>query len=425
MTPMMNEQVGADGVDADNILLRGLGPISTRSEAIATMMELPTMPRRIGDMPRESRLLHLMSLRDFHVPSREQVRLHETINLMVRQGYRYRNPASSNVWGNISGEARRGKMPRAPAFGSAVEGLSGTGKTEACLRCLNLFPSQVFVHDKFPRLVGSSQQVVWLSVDAPSSGKASDLARGLMMEWDRTTGGNRFAEALARRKLDGMRMLDEWRQVAIANFLGILHIDEVQNFFKLSTLEQRRKRTSGSAAPQLSIVEDQCIKWILTLMNTWQIPLLLSGTPDGINAITKRLSNLERIVTSGYHPFTNFQSAKDPAYREMFLSTLGRFQYVRNKLPIDDGLADLVLELTGGVQRLIIALWIAAHRIAFERTSDDLRLEDFRVAAKTYLAPLAPAVAALRGNQPDRMARYEDLIPRDSSYWSNFWDLAP
>ena len=70
---------------------------------------------------------------------------------------------------------------------------------------------------------------------------------------------------------------------------------------------------------------------------------------------------------------------------------------------------------------MIIALWIAAHRVAFERTEDDLRLEDFRVAADTYLAPVAPAVAALRSNDPKRMGRYEDLAPRDHGFWSQFW----
>lgn len=37
----------------------------------------------------------------------------------------------------------------------------------------------------------------------------------------------------------------------------------------------------------------------LYLTNSGQIPLLVSGTPDGIGALTKRLSTLERITTMG------------------------------------------------------------------------------------------------------------------------------
>ncbi len=59
---------------------------------------------------------------------------------------------------------------------------------------------------------------------------------------------------------------------------------------------------------------------------------------------------------------------------------------------------------------------IAAHRVAFERaSSDDFQLDDFRKVASTGLAPVAPAIAALQSGDPSRMARYDDLIPRDTA----------
>ena len=93
----------------------------------------------------------------------------------------------------------------------------------------------------------------------------------------------------------------------------------------------------------------------------------------------------------------------------------------RRSCPVDDGLAALIVDLTGGIQRLIIALWIAAHRVAFERKDDDLRIEDFTTAARTWLAPLAPAVAAIRSKDANAMSRYEDLVKRDTSFWAKFW----
>ena len=70
---------------------------------------------------------------------------------------------------------------------------------------------------------------------------------------------------------------------------------------------------------------------------------------------------------------------------------------------------------------MIIALWVAAHRVAFERKEDDLRLSDFTQAASTWLAPLAPAITALRNKDVGKMARYEDLIRRDTTFWAKFW----
>ncbi|WP_312844670.1 hypothetical protein [Diaphorobacter nitroreducens] len=242
-----------------------------------------------------------------------------------------------------------------------------------------------------------------------------------MTAWKKVTGSTRFDKTLSGDWRNGMQMLEEWRQVASTHFLGLLHLDEIQNFFKLSTLDRRRRRKVGEEPPELSIVEDQCIKWILTLMNTWQIPLLVSGTPDGVSALTKRLSNAERIVTSGYHAFKHFTDVEDPVFRQQFLPRLGVYQYVARPLPISDELAVVIMEKTAGVQRLIIALWVAAHRVAFERKEDDLRLDDFRVAADSYLAPVGPAVDALRSQDPKRMGRYEDLITRDHSFWGQFW----
>jgi hypothetical protein len=65
--------------------------------------------------------------------------------------------------------------------------------------------------------------------------------------------------------------------------------------------------------------------------------------------------------------------------------------------------------------------WIAAHRVAFERRDDRLRLEDFTLAASTYLAPLAPLVDAIRSKDSLKLARYDDLVRRDTVFWAKFW----
>ena len=331
------------------------------------------------------------------------------------------DPTKADTWSAVSGNHALITPRRAPAFCAVGVGHSGTGKTDTIDRCLRTYP-QVVRHETFPRLVGGHLQVNWLSINVPGSGRSVDMATDLMREWDRVTGSNRFTSELAKERRDGMKMLDSWRQVATAHFLGILHLDEIQNLFKLATLKKRRGK-SGAAdeVPELSIVGYYFLKWILVLMNTWQVPLLISGTPDGIGALTRRLSTTERIVTSGYHVFHHFDDATDSNFRKTFLEQLGKYQYVQKPLPISDELAQLIIELTGGIQRLIIALWIAAQRVALERNKGDLLISDFKKAAATYLAPVAPAVAAFRSKDPVKMGRYEDLLPRDDAFWTQFW----
>lgn len=419
---------------AGNILTRDLGPILAREQALAKLRLVPAVPGDMSGVPKHLRLHMLMVVRDLHLPSLEGARVLETTDLVIRQGYRYRDPAAAATWAVVSNEPLAALRPRAPAMAAVVVGHSGVGKTVAIHKAFDCYGSGVIVHETFPRLKGSHYQMVHLSVDVPASGRAVDLAANLMIAWDDAVARvlpaevRRFAASLAKERRDGAKMMDEWRQVAVAHFLGGLHLDEVQNFFRIPTLERRRKIKVGKGGRaddhelplELSIIEDQALKNVLTLANTWQIPLIASGTPDGVGALTKRLSNVQRFVTSGYHKMSEFISSTDPFFIA-FMDTLGRFQYVVKRLPIDDELRALIFTLTAGIQRLIVALWIAAHRIAFERKEDSLRLDDFKRAAATYLAPVAPAVAALLSKDPLRMRAYEDLMPRDDGYWVTFW----
>jgi hypothetical protein len=373
-------------------------------------------------VPKHIRMHYLMDVRDFHFPHLPERRLVDTVSLMVRQGYKYRDPGRVSTWGAISGEAELRGIVLPQAAGASVEGISGVGKTQGCLRALMQFPQSV-LHDSFPRLTGRLQQTVWLSVEVPASGKAIDLARALMQAWANATGSTRFDNWLSQTRIaDGMRALDEWRQVAVSHFLGILHLDEVQNLFQLKSLRQRKSRQGKEDAPELSIVEDQVLRWLLHLTNSGQIPLLVSGTPDGIGALSRRLSTLQRLNGVGYHAFDPIVPG-GPGLKldTSFMGQLARYQFVRDPVVMDEGLLKLIVDLTGGVQRIVIALWVAAHRVAFEQRDDALRPEDFVTAASTWLAPLIPAVAALRSKDPQRLSKYEDLTVRDTAFWAAFW----
>lgn len=399
-----------------------LGPIPSRQDALKRLLDLPPRPRDIGSVPRHIRLHHLMKVRDLHIPPEVEGRLAESIDLMARDGYRYRDPDVPSTFSMISGEALRRKRPMNPATGAGVGGVSGSGKTEACLRCMNCYP-QTILHESFPGIIGPHLQVVWQSVEVPPSGKAEDLARALMKAWEAATGSGRFTALLAREKFKNpMQALDEWGHVASAHFLGILHLDEIQNFFKINTLEQRRKRRAGEGPPDLSIVEDQCLRWILSLLNTRGMPVLFSGTPDGMGALTKRLSTSERIVMGGAHQFDPFGTWDQRSFKVQFLGQLQHYQYTKVKLAFNDGVAELIHRLTAGVPRIIIALWIGANRLALESPDDALTVEHLRMASDIYLAPLAPAVSALLSQDPLRLGKYEDLVTRDTTFWPSLWE---
>lgn len=412
-----------------NILVEKLGLIKSRKEMSAFLTYLPKLPpTNIESIPKHIRLHLLQDVRDLHVPSLNEARLGESLDLMLRQSYKYRDPKLNNTWSKLYGCAPDQKIITAPPMVTAVSGHSGVGKTQSTRKALSGY-RQVITHEKFPKIVNQFNQVVWISVDVPSSGKSEHLAMNLMNAWDQALASQvdsytpRFTESLQKNKLDGPRMLDEWRQVAASHFLGVLHLDEAQNLFAIPSLKKRNAINSGHDQPlKLSIKEDACLKWILSFTNTWNISLLISCTPDGINAFKSRFSNLQRFISYGMHTLKRFESADDSQFKDVFLPCLLKYQYVKHKLVDIDKVGVVLIQLSGGIQRVIIALWIAAHRIAFEReNSDELLISDFTMAVKVYLAPIAPAIKALNSGEPAQMSAYEDMIG-DEGFWDAFWN---
>lgn len=54
---------------AGNLLTQGLGPIRSRIEVIKSLTELPKRPKTMDGISPHIAMHHLMTLRDFHMPS--------------------------------------------------------------------------------------------------------------------------------------------------------------------------------------------------------------------------------------------------------------------------------------------------------------------------------------------------------------------
>lgn len=408
----------------ENVLMDGLGEILDRTEVAKKILFMPEIPDNISTIPYSLRLHLLYKLRYLHLPRIEEFRIAESIDIALRQGYDLRNPANAETWSMLTDEPLFQPRLKMPAGLVSIIGNSGTGKTETITRILQSYPKQLIHHPEFPNMVGDHWQVSWMSITIPASGRAIDMARSLMDEWQRVmvplgkSFCERFEKTLSRDKQKGELVLKEWHKVAKSHFLGILHIDEIQNLFKLLTLEKRRKSGQRALDPGLPIIDDQLLKWILTVTAEWSMPIILSGTPDGFAALQRRMATSQRLVGLGYHSLSRFEHAEDPEFAKMFFPALISYQLLAHALKGTPDVARTLIELTAGIPRLLVALWVCAQRIAMERRDDTFRIEDIHIAANTYLAPVMPAVAALNSGNPDQMAQFEDLMPDDWDIWS-------
>lgn len=405
---------------ADNPLIDRLGDILPTKEAMKRLTFLPpAVPKDIDAMPMNVRWHFVLELWHLYLPSLHTEALHETIDAMRRRGLCYRRPGNRAVWRELFRERRDAQFLEAPPLCISLVGVSGTGKTEAAKKCVALVPQQVAFHQHFPGMKDGLRQLTWLRADVHESGKSEDLAANLMSSFDEAMESDRFKAVLGKKRRDGAAMLDEWTQVASSHFLGILHLDEVQNFFKIPPLDQRRsKKSQTSERAPLRVVEDTALKAVLSMINTWRMPFIFSGTPDGMAALSMRLSTCQRLVTCGRHVLSPITDVKNVFYATLF-PVLASFQWVKKRMEDTPAFRALILELTGGVPRIIITLWVMAHRVAFDERKDELSEAIFRKAMDTYLAPLKPAVEALRSGSVDALAKYEDLLPRQDAFWAN------
>jgi hypothetical protein len=254
-------------------------------------------------------------------------------------------------------------------------------------------------------------------VDVPGTGKLIDLARALMIETDRVLGTEEFNEMLSLRKPAPMAMFNAWLRVARRQSLGMLALDEINNLFKPEPRKVRLAKVGRAAAPVLRLVEEETLRCILTIANTWRIPLVFLSTPEGMEAMSSRFAVAQRMCLDGHHHIRFPHSAEDANTLGLYLPALQNYQYLPKPLKIGPAEAGELFEVTGFVPRILFAAWRLGQRVALEAGSRNFTMDHIRLAMQTYLSPLQAPIAALQSNDPMRMRRYQDLLPPEG-FWN-------
>ena len=396
---------------ANNPLIAACGNILDTKQIISALTFLPELPGEGNNLPFFIRKHLVPQIRDLYIPTPVCLSLAETIDVMLRQGYSKRRPGTNDFWNTFYTK----NLPPMPPCAATVVGISGMGKTVTIEKILNLYP-QTFAHENFPGYKSEFKQLIWLKVDAPKSGKIGDFAYNLMIATNLALESEYFENSLKKSKRD-QSMFDEWLEIAKKHALGILVIDEIQNFFKLAPKKERLKNKHEEKL-ELRIIDDETLKSVLTLTNTLRMPILASGTPDGLAIFNTRLGTNQRLSTDGYHSMDLPTSSTDIDFSETMFPILMEYQWVKQKMPASSEFRDHIYELTAIIPRVCKSLWMAAHKVAFERGEDKLTIETFTFAMNTYLKPIVPAIEAIKSNNPHKLKMYEDILPRDNKVWN-------
>ncbi len=402
----------------DNPLIAACGPARTRVELGRQLLFLPERPH-ITSRPtaRGKAGRGVSDVWRLHVPTRAGLDLADGIDSMLRAGYGHRNPMNPSTWRRIYGPAVTTPDQSPIQLSAAVFGVAGVGKTTALERALLLYP-QVVTHDAFPGLIGPVRQLVWLKLDTPPSGKIADFVESLLRATDEALGTDYTMQVLKGRTRRGAVLAQEWLQRVSCHFPGLLVIDEIQNLFKMATKAARETAVRrGAPRPELRIVDDEALKFLLTLSNTAKIPTLICGTPDGIAAFGSRMSTSQRLLTGGFYFFPRATTHDDEFFAKYLFPALCAYQWFPERLPPTAEFRQLIHRLSGGLLRLCMALWVHAHQVGQRRGASCLSFDDFREAAATTLAPLQPMIRALEGESRHGVPRFEDMMPSEAIGW--------
>lgn len=416
---VVHSELGSDvpATHRDNILIAACGRPLEPVDIVRRLTYLPPLPNDSADGSRVHLEHQVADIFRMHIPTRVGIELAQTVGFMLIQGYVHRNPSDPTTWRRIYSEVGTQAAFSPIQLGALVTGISGAGKSTAIERALQLYP-QVVRHERMPGLARPSPQLLWLKVDVPASGKIADLVENLARATDAALGTSHAEDLFSGRRQTGAALAHQWLQKISCNFLGLLVLDEMQNLFKIETKAARSvaTRRQGELRPQLRIVDDEALKFLLTLSNFSKIPTLYCSTPDGMAALSTRVSTAQRMLTAGFHTVAHAKSADDEFFRKRLFPNLCRYQWLPEKLPPSDELRRLLFDLSAGVPRLALMTWFHASRRAAQRGVNALSLEDFRHVGDHALGPLRPAVLALLSDDPRRLQRYEDLVSAISDW---------
>lgn len=398
-----------------SLLMEALGKPRSAGELARALSYLPPKIDVAGLAHHER--LHLVSaVRDLHLPSPAGVAVARQIDLMLREGYRHRSPNSAKGWQSIyalSSPSLTEQIRLAPAMigsplAAAVMGVSGVGKTSAIERALALYP-QCVEHDSFPQMARGHKQLVWLKVEVPGSGKALDLARALWLATDIALGTDYSAQKPVADAKSGTVLLNLWLRRVACHYLGIMLLDEIQNLFKIGTLAQRKSTKVATQRPQLRIVDDEALKFILTLINVAKIPIMVSGTHDAMEIFETRMSTSQRLTIEGLIRFEHARTPEDDYFRDILMPALFQYQFLDHKVNCSPQWQAHMHRFTAGLPRLCVNLWIQSQRLALERNARCIDFRHVDHVMATTMSPGIKGIDALLSGDPRRYAQYEDL----------------
>ncbi|WP_185867558.1 ATP-binding protein [Sphingomonas sp. TF3] len=386
----------------NNAFAAVVGPLRSFAQQHDAMCVLPAFSRKDREQHFAYRRACCLRLLDAYFPMTRQLLLAERIQLLIRDGYRHRDPNDGGHQGFLqeaierldSGDEEyvsRRALDRV-ASSSALLGVPGTGKTRTVRLALRSFPATA----KHVTAGGFLTQVTALTVECPADRGVKQLCKNFFAALDDAIGWRRYSKKFGHDRVGAETMLLHVQHLCHLHAVGVLVIDEIQNLLDAPAQDK-----------------NSLMRFIVLLINTVGIPVLLVGTAAASEIFHAGLHAGRRGDGFGSDIWDRMS---DDAQWNAWLEKLWRYQWTAIDTPLDADLASAMYEQCQGVPDLAVKLFmlvqmelmVAAEtsRVPFPEIITRDVIE--KVAASRFRM-VAPMIAAMRANDTEALRRYRDI----------------
>lgn len=341
-------------------------------------------------------------LKNFIQPLSIHFRIERKLSTMIRRGYMARNPYSKDflqrlrVINDIKLENDKMKINRLDEISESLRstaesfsmiGISGIGKTTAIERLLLMYP-QVIVHSEYMEEAFTRTQIVWLKIDCPYDGSIKTLCKMFFKAVDDVLGTTNYFNKYGNNRNSAATMMIHMTYIASVYSIGVLVIDEIQHLIN--------KKNSP----------DEMLNFFVTLVNTIGVPTILIGTPKAIKVLEKDFRQARRAGGEGSIVWDRME--KDEEW-DFFLETMWQYQWVSEFTPLSKQLNDVMYEESQGITSVAVNLFLLAQERAIASGVEKISIGLIREVAKNDLKMIQKMIKALRNNNLEEIAKYDDI----------------
>ncbi len=381
-----------------NPFISKLPPIRSVKDIKKCLKVTPDFSEKERKYPSHIRKHCLLRLTRFFEPLERPIRLFETIDMMIRQGYIGRNPSTTDFVSHLLNGAERieqGTLDteklvpmEITASCTSLLGVSGIGKSKSVASILSHYP-QLILHDQKFCL----RQIVWLKLECPAGDSPKQLCMSFFAAIDELL-GTKYLQWYGKESFVTGKMVTHMAQVASLHAIGVLVVDEIQNL----------KSRTGT---------DDLMKFLLALVNKVSIPILFIGNMSSVPLLQGTLRNARRSSGLGSSIWERFPPGETWNY---FVDRLWHYQWTKDVVTLTPEIRDVLYGESQGIVDILIKLLVLSQfrliSIAEVRDMPEtITPELLRRVAKDDFKLIQPMIKALRENDEEALKKFDDLTP--------------